>query len=161
MDIVYLADRTDVIPTLARWVYQEWAYLHPDRTLADVERLILERANRVKMPLALLAFDGDTLLGTVCLKVHDMETRLDLTPWLAGLYVAAPWRHRGIGTALVLAIEKKSRQLAMEKLYLYTPDSEGFYAKLGWLIKERVEYHGYPVTIMEKQFAGDLEDKCA
>jgi len=86
MNIAYLADHKEVIPLLARWFYQEWAYLHPERTLADVERLIAERVNTDRIPLALLAFDGRELLGTVCLKVHDMDTRLDLTPWLAGLY---------------------------------------------------------------------------
>ncbi|TAM43498.1 MAG: GNAT family N-acetyltransferase [Gammaproteobacteria bacterium] len=151
MDIAYLADRRDVIPTLAQWFYQEWAYLHPDRTLEDVERLIGERTNITKIPVALVAFEGDELLGTVCLKVHDMDTRLDLTPWLAGLYVAVAWRRKGIGTALVSAIEKKARELQVEKLYLYTPESEGFYSRLEWHLNERTAYHGYPVTIMDKK----------
>ncbi|WP_333873997.1 hypothetical protein [Methylobacter sp.] len=43
MDIVHLADHKEVIPTLAQWFYQEWAYLYPDRTLLDVERLIGEK----------------------------------------------------------------------------------------------------------------------
>lgn len=150
MDIAHLADHRDVIPTLAQWFYKEWAYLHPDRTLEDVERLIGERTNTTKIPVALVAFEGGELLGTVCLKVHDMDTRLDLTPWLAGLYVAAPRRRQGIGTKLVSAIEKKAHELGVQKLYLYTPESESFYSKLGWQVKERTEYHGYPVTIMEK-----------
>lgn len=150
MDIAHLADRRDVIPILAQWFYQEWAYLHPDRTLEDVERLIGERTNTTKIPVALVAFEGGELLGTVCLKVHDMDTRLDLTPWLAGLYVATAWRRKGVGTALVSAIEKKAHELQVEKLYLYTPESEGFYSRLGWHINKRTEYHGYPVTIMEK-----------
>lgn len=153
MDIEYLADHKDVIPILARWFYEEWAYLHPDRTLEDVERLIAERANKTRIPVALAAFDGDELLGTVCLKTHDMETRLDLTPWLAGLYVAKPWRRKGVGTALVKAIERKARELAVRRLYLYTPESEGFYSRLGWQGKEKTEYHGYQVTIMEKEIA--------
>lgn len=151
MDIAYLADHKDVIPTLAHWFYEEWAYLHPDRTFEDVKRLIAERTNKTKIPVALVAFDGNELLGTVCLKTHDMETRPDLTPWLAGLYVAKPWRRKGVGAALVKAIEKKANELAVEKLYLYTPESEGFYSRWGWQVKEKTEYHGCPVTIMEKE----------
>lgn len=151
MDIAHLADHKEVIPTLAQWFYQEWAYLHPDRTLEDVERLIGERTNKTKIPVALVVFEGGELLGTVCLKVHDMDTRLDLTPWLAGLYVIAPWRRKGVGAALVSAIEKKAHELQVEKLYLYTPESEGFYSRLGWHVNVRTEYHGYPVTIMEKK----------
>lgn len=99
----------------------------------------------------MVAVDGAELLGTVCLKTHDMETRRELTPWLASLYVAKPWRGRGVGTALVRAIEKKANELAVEKLYLYTPESQGFYSRLGWHVKEQTEYHGCPVTIMEKE----------
>ncbi len=150
MNIAYLADHKEVIPTLARWFHQEWAYLHPDRTLEDVERLLGERTNINKIPVALIAFEGSELLGTVCLKVHDMDTRLDLAPWLAGLYVAAPWRRQGIGTILVSGIEKKAHELGVKKLYLYTPESEAFYSRIGWMAKERTEYHGYPVTVMEK-----------
>jgi N-acetylglutamate synthase-like GNAT family acetyltransferase len=153
MNIAYLADHREVIPTLAQWFHQEWAYLHPDRTLEDVNRLLAERTNKERIPVALVAMEGNELLGTVCLKVHDMDTRLELMPWLAGLYVAAPRRKQGIGAMLVSAIEKKARELGVQTLYLYTPESEAFYAKLGWNVKERTEYHGYPVSIMEKEIA--------
>lgn len=151
MKIEYLADHKEVIPTLDKWSYEEWAYLHPDRTLADVERLIWERANTNRIPLALVAFDGEELLGTVCLKMHDMDTRQDLTPWLAGLYVTTPRRRKGIGTMLVSAIEKEACALGVSKLFLYTPKSEAFYTRLGWQVNERTEYHGYPITIMCKK----------
>jgi GNAT superfamily N-acetyltransferase len=153
MNIDYLADHRDIIPILAQWFYQEWAHLYPDRTLEDVRRVIGERTNKNRIPIALVAFEGEELLGTVCLKIHDMDTRLDLTPWLAGLYVSAPRRRQGIGAALVSAIEKKARELGVQQLYLYTPESESFYSRLGWRVREKVIYHGYQVTIMEKRFA--------
>ncbi len=89
--------------------------------------------------------------GQCVSKVHDMDTRLNLTPWLAGLYVSAPRRRQGIGAALVSAIEKTAHDLGVEKLYLYTPESENFYLRLGWHVKERTEYHGYPVALMQKE----------
>ena len=153
IDIAYLTDHKEVVPTLARWFYEEWGYLHPARTLADVERLVEERANRNEIPLTLIAFAGQELIGTVCLKIHDMDTRLDLKPWLANLYVAASRRGQGIGIKLVSAIEKKARELGVEKLYLFTPESESFYSPLGWQFKERTEFHDSPVTIMQKEFA--------
>lgn len=153
MNITYLADHREVISTLAQWFYQEWAYLYPDRTLEDVRRLLSKRTNKEKIPLALIAMEEKELLGTVCLKVHDMDTRQDLTPWMAGLYVVTSRRRQGIGTMLVSAIEEKARELGVATLYLYTPESEAFYLQLGWKVKERTGYHGYPVSIMEKDIA--------
>lgn len=150
MKIAYLADHPDDIPTLAAWFYHEWAYLHPDRTPQDVTRLITERANKDKIPLALVAFAGDELIGTVCLKVNDMETKPELTPWLAGLYVKPSWRRQGVGSLLVNAIEQQAGELGVGRLYLYTPESEYFYAKRGWCVREKCHYHNVAVSVMEK-----------
>jgi len=140
----------DAIPTLAAWFHKEWGYFYPERTLQDVEKAISGRANTDRIPLALVAYDGDELIGTVCLKEHDMDTRKDLTPWLAGLYVELSRRGEGFGKQLVAAMEGKARELGVKTLYLFTPESEGFYRQLGWSTLERVSYHGYPATIMEK-----------
>ncbi len=135
---------------MAKWFYQEWSHLYPGRKVIDIEQAIGGRGKK-KILVTFIALEGEELLGTVSLKIHDMETRLDLTPWLAGLYVVESRRKQGIGTTLVKVIERKAKELSVRKLYLYTLNSEGFYARLGWFGKERAEYHGYSVTIMEKK----------
>lgn len=151
MKIEYLADHKDVIPILTRWFYREWSYLYPERTEKDFGRLISERVNKDKIPLTLVAFEGDELVGTVCLKTHDMDTKPDLSPWLAGLYVKESWRKKGVGSILVKAIEQKSVELGINHLFLYTPESANFYSTLGWIVRENTDYHNVPVTIMEKR----------
>jgi GNAT superfamily N-acetyltransferase len=151
MKITYLADHKEVIPRLADWFYQEWFYLYPNKTINDVRNAIGERINRDSIPVALVAFKGTALVGTVCLKTYDMDTRLDLSPWLAGLYVPESWRRQGIGTALVEAIEEKAKILGILKLYLYTPSAESFFLRMAWRPKETTKYHGAVVTIMEKE----------
>ena len=151
MEINPLAQHKEAIPTIAKWYYEEWSHFYPDRTMNDVEQYIGGGKKKNKILVALVALEGEALLGTVCLRIHDMNTRLDLTPWLAGLYVAESRRRQGIGTALVHAIERKAKEMSARKLYLYTEKPEGFYTRLGWRVKERTEYHGYPVTIMEKE----------
>lgn len=150
MKIAYLANHQNVIPTLSDWFFREWAYLHPDRTEDDVTKLISERTNKDRIPLALVAFEGDELVGTVCLKINDMDTKPELTPWLAGLYVKESWRRKGVGSTLVKAIEEKALDLGVNHLFLYTPASEHFYARLGWCVMGRENYHNIPVTVMEK-----------
>ncbi len=150
-EIYNLANHKEVIPTVAKWFYQEWSHLYPGRTVNDVEQVIWGRGKK-KILITLVAFEGEELLGTVSLKIHDMDTRLDLTPWLSGLYIAESRREQGIGTTLVNVIERKAKELSARKLYLYTLKSEGFYTRLGWFVKERTEYQSYPATIMEKEF---------
>jgi N-acetylglutamate synthase-like GNAT family acetyltransferase len=150
MDIVYLADHLELVPQLAAWFHAEWAYLYPERTLAQVEAGIRGRAEKDRLPLALVALEDHTLRGTVCLKIHDMDTRTELSPWLAGLFVDPAQRRRGLGTALVRAMEDQALSMGIHHLYLYTPVSEQFYRARGWRMLEHTDYHGYPVTIMQK-----------
>lgn len=150
MKIDYLADHKELIPILARWMHEEWGYLYPEHTIEIRERLVAERSNKDRIPLTLVAIEDGKPVGTVCLMAHDMDTRPELTPWLASLYVEKNHRRRGIGARLVAAIEAEAARLGVKQLYLFTPDQENFYTRLGWSVTERIAYHGCFVIIMEK-----------
>lgn len=153
MDIHYLADHRGVVPILAAWIYDEWSFLYPEMTVQGVAGFLRERMNKDKFPLTLVAFEAAEPVGTVSLKMFDMETRKDLTYWLTSLYVVEPWRRKKIGSRLVASAENKAADLGVAKLFLFTIDVNLpglFYAKLGWSEKEKTKYHSCPVTIMEK-----------
>ena len=153
MVIEYLADHRDVIATLARWSFEEWSYLHPERTLSDVERLISEGSNKEQIPTSLVAIDKGKVIGMIALKTSDFKARPNLSPWLAGLYVDKLQRRKGVGTKLVHEIEKLAARLGASKLYLVTDDAEKFYSKLGWSVQERTVWQGLSVTVMEKDIS--------
>nr|NIR01223.1 GNAT family N-acetyltransferase [Gemmatimonadales bacterium] len=131
-----------------------WAQFRPGWTVQDFGDSIAARANTDSVPLTLVALEGQELIGTICLDTHDMAILQDLTPWLAGLYVREDRRNQGLGTRLVHAAEAKAAELGIHRLYLYTPDAERFYARLGWSLREKVVYHGCKVAIMEKGLPG-------
>jgi GNAT superfamily N-acetyltransferase len=57
--------------------------------------------NRDELPIAWVAHANGQLLGTAALRVHDLEGREDLTPWLGGVFVDSEFRGRGIGGGTV------------------------------------------------------------
>ena len=71
------------------------------------------------------------MVGSASLIAQDMDTRPELSPWLASVYVAAEHRRQGIGSALVRRVAQEAAALGVETLYLFTPDQEHFYARLG------------------------------
>jgi len=87
--------------------------------------------NRDKLPIAWVAHTDGQLLGTAALRVHDLEGREDLTPWLGGVFVGSQFRRQGIGAALCAAVEDATRSRAIEKLYLFTLDLQAWYSRLG------------------------------
>ena len=149
MHISYLADHPHLIPTLAGWHHAEWAHLNPGDTvearISRMQKLLVKE----QVPTAFVALEGDTLLGSASLIDNDMDTRKDLRPWLASVYVAPEFRDRGMGSALVQRVVDEARALGVETLYLFTPDRESLYARMGWSVIERTEYRGEQVVVME------------
>jgi GNAT superfamily N-acetyltransferase len=83
---------------------------------------------------------------------HDLPSRDDLTPWLAGVAVDPHFRGRGYGIAVVRQVEEFARAAGVETLWLYTWSAEGLYAKMGWKRAgdERDENRGIPVILMRR-----------
>src|ERR1044072_4234087 len=148
MRIENLADHPEALPILAQWQHAEGGHLRPNDTVE--KRMVRLRgfATGEQIPLTVVALDGDEVLGSASLIQHDMETRMELTPWLAGVYVGEQYRRHGIGAELVRRIMAEAARLKVPLLYLYTVHSENFYGALGWTLMERTSYRDQDIVIM-------------
>ena len=151
MKLAYLADYPQHVSTVSKWIMDEWGHETPSTTLESLEERFRTHLNRNAVPLTLLAMDEDLPLGTASLVVYDMKDHQELSPWLAAVYVLPEHRGRGIGSKLVKSIELLSANLDVEKLYLFTPDREAFYARMNWSVLERTSYREKDVVIMVKE----------
>jgi GNAT superfamily N-acetyltransferase len=151
MRIEYLADYPQHLPQLAEWHHAEWGKYNPGDTVEQRMERMQAHLGKRQVPTTFIALDRDVLMGSACILAQDMhDGRTDLTPWLASVYVSPEFRERGAGSALVTRVEQEARDIGVATLYLYTPDRESLYARLGWTVLERREYMGDPVVIMEK-----------
>ncbi len=131
--IVPLADAVAAIPLLSRLFIEEWGpYYGPDGP-GDSEKDLHECCNRDVLPIALVALDDDgTVLGTAALKKESVGSESGSGPWLAALYVPIEHRKRGIGSALVEAIERKACCLGFEAIFTSTDAAENIVRRRGW-----------------------------
>ena len=148
MSIDYLADHPEFLRMLAEWQHGEWGHLRPGDSVEARMARLGKFSERDRIPLSVVAHDNGELLGSASLIPHDMETRLELTPWLAGVFVAPEHRRRGIGAALVRRVMVEAGRLNVSVLYLYTVHSEKFYASLGWSLQEHTTYRNQNIAIM-------------
>jgi GNAT superfamily N-acetyltransferase len=148
MQIELLADHPEFIPLLAEWHYREWSYLRPEESIEGRIARLCEYCGRREMPITYVACSETNLLGSAMLLPHDMDTRMQYSPWLAGVFVDPNERGRGIGRALTLHVMREAETRGFPRLYLYTPGAETFYTKLGWTVLERTRYRDTDVTIM-------------
>jgi predicted N-acetyltransferase YhbS len=108
------------------------------------------RSGHRQIPTVFIASTDGTPLGSAMLVAHDMDSRLQWSPWLAGVVVAPEHRGRGIGAALAAHATAEARALGLPALYLYTFSTEQYYARLGWQLIERCSYFGESVSIMSR-----------
>ncbi len=147
--IVPLADAVATIPLLTRLFIEEWGpYYGPDGP-GDAEKDLHESCNRDDLPVAFVALDDDgTVLGTAALKKESVGSELGLGPWLAAFYVPIEHRKRGIGSALVEAIENKARSFGFESIFVSTDAAENIIQRRGWIALENpIESLRGPVTV--------------
>ena len=154
IEVEYLADHPELTPLLASWFYEEWGRREPGNSVEKVKKRLVERMNRDRFPLTLVAFRGSEPVATASLILREMETHPQFLHWLASVYVHHPYRNQGIGSQLVEHAASEARRLGVRELYLYTRHHEGFYSRLGWVPVEKALYRGREVAIMRRDLAG-------
>jgi GNAT superfamily N-acetyltransferase len=150
ISISRLLPQTPEIAIVARWRLD---------TFSDVltnsfqqELVMLNEFAAVKEGQAGFVACWDAQPVGVCLLVPtEIEPCHPVTPWLAGLFVASEFRQRGIATSLVDAIEREALRQGNDRIYLYTDESEMFYARRGWTVEQRIIWHGLPTLLMSKK----------
>ena len=149
--ISYLIEHPEYIPQLAQWLFEEWGHILDEKTTETRIEKLKAHMNRDELPIAWVAHASGQLLGTAALRVHDLEGREDLTPWLGGVFVASHFRRQGIGAALCATVENAARSRGIQTLYLFTLDKQAWYSRLGWTVLGPCVWHQRPGEIMLKQ----------
>src|SRR5438132_9162427 len=149
--ISYLIEHPEYIPQLAQWLFEQWYSILGEKTPETRIKKLKTHMNRDKLPIAWVAHANGQLLGTAALRVHDLEGREDLTPWLGGVFVSSHFRRRGIGAALCAAVEEEARSRAVQTLYLFTLDKQAWYSRQGWSIIGPCVWHQRPGDITCKR----------
>jgi GNAT superfamily N-acetyltransferase len=149
--ISYLVEHPEYIPQLAQWLFEQWDAILGEKTPETRIKKLHAHMNRNQLPIAWVAHANGQLLGTAALRVHDLEGREDLTPWLGGVFVGSQFRRRGIGAALCTTVEEAARSLRVKTLYLFTLDKQEWYSGQGWRVLAPCVWHERPGAIMLKR----------
>jgi GNAT superfamily N-acetyltransferase len=144
-----LQDAHGELPVCARWLNDEWgkAEGHSLEVTANWLREVIAPGSG---EAAFLALDGRVPVGVCLLVACDLDSRAELTPWVAGFYVLPDYRRRSIGSRLLAAIEETAGSSSAANLYLYTHTAESLYLRLGWRVTERFALDGEDFALMAK-----------
>ncbi|HBH02667.1 MAG: hypothetical protein A3J29_05520 [Acidobacteria bacterium RIFCSPLOWO2_12_FULL_67_14b] len=148
MPIELLADHPLLVPVVSGWHFDEWSDRYPGSTRAAWTAELAGRCERDQLPITFVALVDSEAVGSASLVVCDMDTRPELSPWLAAVYVLPAFRRRGIATALVTHALAQARRFGDRHLYLWTDSAASLYRRLGWHPLGEEPYKGKTVLVM-------------
>ena len=141
--IVDLCDTPQAIPTVARWIHDEWSKFSgrtSEQTLARF-RADIECG---KLPVSLVALRRDRPSGLATLREKDsVDWYPGVKPWICNVYVMKDSRGLGIASLLCKALEKVANKLDFPIVYLATEFEDSLYHRIGYKTFHILEKFGH------------------
>jgi len=151
VEIANLCNYPQHLTTLAQWHFDQWSAYYPDQTLQDfIDDLQASLCGNL-IPQTFIALQNGQLAGSASLLADDLDCRPMLGPWLASVFVHPDFRQQGLATRLIKAVEDHAEQSKINTLYLFTPDQQAWYQRLGWAPHEDITLNERMITVMAKQ----------
>ncbi len=147
-EILPLNDWPQAVDILAAAHLAEWRELYPEDTVESFAEDLARSLGTQPVPSTWVLVADSTVIGSVSVIEQDLDSRPELTPWLANLWIDREWRGRGLGKQLVGHACEQGRLRGLERLYLYTPEHAAFYQALGWETLAVSTKNGVVITLM-------------
>ena len=132
----------------------EWKEIFTEdsvQTYLDLYGKVGTYAGRLVETYVALSAD-DELVGMATLVDDDeLPNAPEPGPWLAAVLTLPTNRGRGVASAVIQRIVRRSHELGIPALYLYTSDQQQWYANKGWIPLRETELNGIAHTVMTLQ----------
>ncbi|SES30366.1 GNAT family N-acetyltransferase [Psychrobacillus sp. OK032] len=129
MEIIEIQQRPEFFKEAVKVFWEHWGSESNYKFYEDC--MVHSGKKPDSIPSFYIGIENKKIIGTYALLRNDINSRQDLFPWLACLYVDPDYRGNSIGEQLLEHGLKMTAQLGHEKLYL-SSDLEGYYEKYGW-----------------------------
>jgi GNAT superfamily N-acetyltransferase len=144
------------LPSLARRFVEEWAPWYGPDGAGNAEDDLKACRSQNELPLCLVILgERGEVLGTAALKAESVGSELGAGPWLAAVLVDKDHRGKGVGTALVEAIENEACRLGFEAIYSSTDAAAGIVTRRHWQAFGSSDSLRGPVSVYREQLASE------
>ncbi|KOP67239.1 acetyltransferase [Bacillus sp. FJAT-18019] len=124
-----IRDKKGYFEAAVNYFWEQWGSDSNYHFYKDCIEHSCEMKNDV--PAFFIAMDKDKIIGSYALLRSDLNSRQDLTPWLACLFVDPEYRGKNLGSILQEHAINQSKIKGYQKLYLCT-DLTGYYERTDW-----------------------------
>ena len=128
----------EIIKTIVNWMYHWWGK-EEGYSLEELQSYILHSFNsQGKLPQTYGLFIDNKLIGMYQLTYQDLESRPDIYPWVANVYIDKEYRHQGYSRYLLKTVYNYAKENQFHEIYLFTKH-QGLYEKYGFEFIEEID----------------------
>jgi GNAT superfamily N-acetyltransferase len=133
MRIDQLRHNPDLVGEIANTLNASWGDLSPWSTTDKIRERLLAGSGDEDFPHGLVAVsESGTFAATGSVKLYELPSRPAMVHWVGEIFVRPEHRGKGLGSIVTRALSEYAFARGVQDLYLYTPDQQSLYARLGW-----------------------------
>lgn len=146
-----------VADLLGKWTAEFWADKISTVSAKKISTYFLKASynHSDRLPKAIVAWDGDELVGGVVLAQDDLPEFSQYGPWISSLILNPKYKDHGFGRELSLEPQRLAKKMGYKKVYAFTPNLTEWAIRWHWKPIEKGTFKGLPVDVIEKELHWD------
>ena len=120
--------------------YNYWIKYNPQMVKKNSIYKFTKLYTQNQLPFGIALIDDDeNIVGFCVFKIENLKKYPEIFPWISDVMIIERYRGKGYGKLMLSYGEQILKQLGYKKIYVWTDQVPGFYKKLGFIYKQRIE----------------------